>query len=823
MHFPPLKFLRPFLSISPYRSSSLFSSLLSKTLVIRTFAASQGKSLQNPTSSPHSRPAIVDQVLSSLSSEPSSAIGLFEWSEKVLGINHSLHSYTRIAHILLFHRLFPNAHQLFDKMLKRFGDLEVFEALNEGFRTYGTNPNTVYSFLLAGLFRNCRFDGGVSVFLQLSKMGIDVAPYALRIMLDSLVSSRCVDGIMNILDEMCLQSVKKLKQGFNVYEFVMRSFVSNHLFEMALNFHRKMIDRGFVPNTVDCNKMLKILCKEDSVESASQFFHTMLEIGPGPNLVTFSTMIDSFCKRKRLNMAFKLYNLMLQKGISPDLIVYSVIIDGSLKNGKLEEGHHLFTEALKKGIKLDVVVFGSIMDSYVRVGNIGKVIEVYRRMFSEGISPSIVINGILIKGLCQDGRVHEATGVFGEYLKRGIEPSVLAYCNLIDGFCKLGNLKEAFIWYKKMLECGHVADLVVYAVLINGLSKQGYMDEAIQLFFQALMKGIQPNVYIFNSLLDGYCRLNQMKNMMKVNNLRSMMNIVPDSVTQTLFLKSLVFQKRNNEALILFFQMVKLNSPLDAITYCTLIHGFCEQKNLKAVLYLFQHMQQITVNLNPDIAIYNVLLRSFFNGFQVEDATNTFLKLLSHGPDPDIVTYNTMICGYCISGKFDEAIQLYETLPIRRTVITYSILINAFCKKGRINEAMLFFRRMLDEGLKPTVVTYNCLVDGYFKFCGLESAFELFEEMCQNKIDPNIVSFSIIMDGLCKKGLIEAALSTFDAAIYRGLLPDVVAYSIVIHGCCRVGRLVEARMFYERMLMEGVVPDQVLEQVIADYNISRSK
>ncbi|KAJ8448383.1 hypothetical protein Cgig2_022011 [Carnegiea gigantea] len=806
----------PLISVSTYHFSSLSSSLPSKSPLTRLSHAFQEGKFTSLLQSNY-----VNQTLFFLRSKPTSAIRFFDWSENVLGYSHTLCSHCALLHILLFHRLFGPAQQVFDKMLLRFLELDVFSALCDGFGRYSSNPNTVCSFLLAGYCRNGRFDKGIDAFLRMSKTGIDVAPYALRSMLDSLIGSRCIQGIVSILDEVCGHSGKMLKQGFNLYEFVAMSLVNGHLFELALNFHRKMIDRGLVPVVVDCNKVLKVLRNEEnSLEAASQFFNTMLEVGPSPNLVTFSTLIDSYCKAKRLDEAFKLYHLMMARGISPDLIVYSILIDGLFKDGKLEVGSCLLSEALEKGIKLDSVVFGSIMDAYVKVGNLEKLIEVCNRMLSEGIPSSVVTCGILINGLCQGGHVLEACGVFGEYVKRGLEPSVLSYSSLIDGFCKLGNLKEAFIWYKKMVENGHVPDLVIYSIIINGLSKQGRMHEALQLFFQAAMMGIQLNVYTFNALIDGYCRLCQMRPMMKLYSLMQDRNILPDAVTYTSLLKALAARGKLEKALALFFQILKQSISLDAIAYCTLMDSFCWQNKLKAVVWLFQLMLRNKVS--PDIATYNVLLRSLFKDCRFEEAMNLFQELSTHGPEPDIVTYNTVIYGYCLSDKLNEAIQLYETLsdrPVRRTAITFTILINALCKKGRLNEAVLMFRRVLDEGIEPNVVTYSCLVDGYFKFHSMESAFELFEEMPRNKIDPNIVSFSILMDGLCQKGLIEAALSTFDSAINRGLLPDVVAYTVLIHGCCRVGRIAEAKILYRRLLVEGVVPDQVLERVVAEYHL----
>ena len=92
--------------------------------------------------------------------------------------------------------------------------------------------------------------------------------------------------------------------------------------------------------------------------------------------------------------------------------------------------------------------------------------------------------------------------------------------------------------------------------------------------------------------------------------------------------------------------------------------------------------------MTTDIVAYNVLLSSLFKDCRFEEAMNNFQELITRSPEPDVVTYNTVICGYCFLDKLKKAIQLCETLsdrPFRFTAITFTILIDALCGKGRGN------------------------------------------------------------------------------------------------------------------------------------------
>ncbi|CAL5355605.1 unnamed protein product [Camellia sinensis] len=740
----------------------------------------------------------VEPIIFHLRSKPSSAIRLFEWSENFQGFNHTLESFCCLSHVLLSQRLLDPAKQVFDRMVGKFGDLDVVSVFCKGFKNYGSNPSTVYSFLVENYCRIGMVDRSFEVFIRMSEMGIPLSTYALSTMLSSLVDSQRIDYILDVYGKMGNGQREEQSRCLNVYDFVINGFFMKGEVEMGLNFHQAMIERGFMLDIVACDKILKRLCKGNCIGVASKYFSLIAKIGPNPSLVTFSTLINGYCKELRLEEAFDLYNLMTRMGIAPDLIIYSILIDGLFRVGKLDEGLCLLSAALDRGMKLDVVVFSSVINAYVRIGDLEKGIEIYNRMLKEGITPSIVTYSILINGLCQKGWLLEACGIFGEIIKQGFEPSVLTYSSLIDGFCKCGKLKDGFDLYEDMVKKGHTPDVIVYCVFITALSKQGWMVDALI--------------------------LKQLKDAVKLYIHMGLYNIIPDVVTYTVLIKGIAEKGRPGEALILFFQILKRGFSPNVVTYCAPIDGFCNQKNSVAGLQIFQLMPNNGVN--PDITIYNVLINMFFREGRLKNALELFWKVHKCGPEPDIVTYNTMICGYCSLKMLSGAVQLYEELKhgwIKPNAKTFTVLIDAFCKEGRMDDAMMLFSTMLEKGPEPNVVTYSCLTDGYFKSYNMKNAFELHKEMSRNKIPPNIVSYSILIDGLCKRGLVEEASLAFCCAVNQHLLPDVMAYSILIRHYCKVGRLADAMMLYNHMLEDGIMPDSLLRGALAEYHLQNGQ
>ncbi|KAM2761832.1 hypothetical protein PS2_013622 [Malus domestica] len=87
--------------------------------------------------------------------------------------------------------------------------------------------------------------------------------------------------------------------------------------------------------------------------------------------------------------------------------------------------------------------------------------------------------------------------------------------------------------------------------------------------------------------------------------------------------------------------------------------------------------------VNPDLPlIMSSLIYMIFKESCVDAAQEVFEQLAESGPEPDIVTFNTMSCGYCSQRRLDVALQLFEEIiqgQRKPNAITCTILTDAFC------------------------------------------------------------------------------------------------------------------------------------------------
>ncbi|KAK3205395.1 hypothetical protein Dsin_019441 [Dipteronia sinensis] len=182
------------------------------------------------------------------------------------------------------------------------------------------------------------------------------------------------------------------------------------------------------------------------------------------------------------------------------------------------------------------------------------------------------------------------------------------------------------------------------------------------------------------------------------------------------------------------------------------------------------------LGFDKDVFVGNTLLLFYGNCGCLENVKRVFDEM----PEKDVVSWNTLIGIFSVSGFYVEALDLYFGMNLSSGFKPNSVSIVSVLPVcgGLADETMarLIHCYAVKVGLDIQVTISNALVDAYGK-CGNAKASKLvFDEM----IERNEVSWNSIITSLAYTGRNKDALDMFRLMIDAGLRPNSIAISSML-------------------------------------------
>ncbi|XP_074557935.1 uncharacterized protein LOC141813844 [Curcuma longa] len=293
----------------------------------------------------------------------------------------------------------------------------------------------------------------------------------------------------------------------------------------------------------------------------------------------------------------------------------------------------------------------------------------------------------------------------------------------------------------------------------------------------------------------------------------------------------------------------------NADAFNCLLHSFAKAGSHDQCWNLYGEMR--TAGVLPNTYTFNILILSLCRGNDGSARAVEFLdEMESEGFDPDIVTYNTLMDGYCRKGMLNDAFHLYRVMQPRGVepdLISYTILTNGLCGEGDVVKARQLFDEMLHRGICPDAYSYNVLLNGYCNGGKLKKSRLLVQEMIARGLAPDnftvdtiveahvkggrllpclnliallkkvrvTIPFDVhkcLIDALCLEGRPSAARSLLKQMQLDGHEPGTQMYNLLIGAFCSSNSLqTEAFGLKDEMVEKGVSPDIVTYRTLIEY------
>merc|ERR1719408_654109 len=147
-----------------------------------------------------------------------------------------------------------------------------------------------------------------------------------------------------------------------------------------------------------------------------------------------------------------------------------------------------------------------------------------------------------------------------------------------------------------------------------------------------------------------------------------------------------------------------------------MIKGYGLEKNLTAALELFKEMPAENVPYNT--ITYNSIIDACVKGGDLVTAEALLQEITAPTSplEPDLITFSTLLKGYCHAGDLDKALQLAEAIKVkglRCDELVYNTLMDGCVKANDITAGLGLFEEMVHNGMRPSAITHSILARLY--------------------------------------------------------------------------------------------------------------
>ncbi|KAI6693747.1 hypothetical protein NL676_021457 [Syzygium grande] len=293
-----------------------------------------------------------------------------------------------------------------------------------------------------------------------------------------------------------------------------------------------------------------------------------------------------------------------------------------------------------------------------------------RLVFDSFEDKNVYLWNTLINGYAKSRAYEVAFELFDQMCLGNVVPDdyTLATLSKVAGEC--GDLAAGKVVHAKSARTGFVSDVVVANSLMSMYCKCGELDEAKKLFDEMPDRSIAS----WNVLITGYASLND--------------------------------GNKGKEVWDVVQNMLNIGLKPDAFTVSSLLPlciGDSEKYNHGKELHGYMLRNELELLPDADVHLGCCLIDMYSKNNKADAGRR------------DAVSWSSMISGYGLHGKGEEAVLLYNEmlhLRIKPDMITVVGVLAACGRSGMINEGLNIYSSAInDYGIEPTVEICACVVD----------------------------------------------------------------------------------------------------------------
>ncbi|PKI67007.1 hypothetical protein CRG98_012545 [Punica granatum] len=245
----------------------------------------------------------------------------------------------------------------------------------------------------------------------------------------------------------------------------------------------------------------------------------------------------------------------------------------------------------------------------------------------------------------------------------------------------------------------------------------------------------------------------------------------------------------------LFDEMPDLKCDQTVLSFNGILSACVNSKKFDVIERLFRELPG-KLSVEPDLVSYNIAIKGFCEMGSLDSATSMLDEMEKKGLVPDLVTFNTLLNGFYGKGKLDDGEKIWgrmERSCIAPDVRSYNAKLVGLASAKKMKEAVEAINEMRKKEIKPDIFSFNALIKGYVDDGNLEEAKFWYGEIEKSEHDPSRSTLAMLIPFACDKGDLEFASKLSEAVFLTKCLIDSTILQTVVDSLAKESKSEEAK------------------------------
>ncbi|KAL8200677.1 hypothetical protein R6Q57_012016 [Mikania cordata] len=430
--------------------------------------------------------------------------------------------------------------------------------------------------------------------------------------------------------------------------------------------HARLIvsNQYFGDHVLEINSLINLYSKCAELEYARQVFVKMHK----RNVVSWSALLAGLFHNRMDFEVLRLFRSMVLQEFDvcqPNEYIFATVLSSCSNIGYLSSGRQCHGHVLKSGLMFHQYVKNALVRLYSMLSDIVGAMEI---LVSVPGSDTCTYN-LLLSGLVENNYLNEASNILRRMCAEHLMWNRATYiCSF--GLCaRLEHLILGHQIHNQLLKSDVDFDVFVCSAIIDMYGKCRDVSSARKVFDRSQDR----NVVSWTAMLSAYSQHGFFEESLKLFCDMQFEGIAPNEST--------------------FLVLLNSSAGLLSLGYGYSLHTLAEKKGFK------DHKN-----------VGNSLINMYSKTGDIEAANKIFLGMTNR----DLITWNTIICGYSHHGLGNKSLALFKEMlktNVYPNHVTFVGVLTACGHLGNVELGFYFFYQLMKQkGIEPGLEHHTCIV-----------------------------------------------------------------------------------------------------------------